>query len=165
MQTVLNQLSALPGIVGSLVYDTEGQVLASAFPPLFDMEALAQAAGVLLYGASGMEAAAGRITALDLRFGESRLVVRPIKGANLLLLCSAQVNLQFINISVAMAIPKIEKLVISQPALTPPVIAKPAAQGAQLSPGAAAEGEANKLKGIESVFMKMDSWMRKKSGE
>jgi predicted regulator of Ras-like GTPase activity (Roadblock/LC7/MglB family) len=165
MQSVLNQLNALPGIVGSMVYDPEGQLLARAFPALFDVDSLASAAGVLLYGVSGLEAAAGRISKLDLRFGASRLVVRPITGANLLLLCTAQANLQFLNISIGMAIPKIEKLVASQPALSLPVIPKPPSPGPQTTPGEEFKSDPNQFKGIESVFMKMDSWMRKKSGE
>jgi predicted regulator of Ras-like GTPase activity (Roadblock/LC7/MglB family) len=165
MQIVLNQLNTLPGIVGSMVYDTEGQVLAKAFPALFDVDSLASAAGVLLYGASGLEVAVGQISTMDLRFGESRLVVRSLAGANLLLLCTAQANLQFINISVGMAIPKIAKLVASQPALAMPVVPKLPVHDAQTAPAETIEGDAKKLKGFENVFMKMDSWMRKQSGE
>ena len=111
---------------------------------------------------------------LDLRYGESRIVVRPIKGANLLLLCSRQANLQFLNISVGMAIPKIEKLVTSQPAVpaipAPPVIARPPTSikeelKAQTDSSDTIEGKAKELKGFEKAFMKMDSWMRKQSDD
>jgi predicted regulator of Ras-like GTPase activity (Roadblock/LC7/MglB family) len=180
MQTVLDQMNTLPGIVGSMVYNAEGQVLAKAFPALFDGDALASAAGVLLYGVPGLEVAAGTISLLDLRYGESRIVVRPIKGANLLLLCTRQANLQFLNISVGMAIPKIEKLVTSLatiPAI-PPAPAAPAAPAIQRPPASIKEelkaqtdssemieGKAKELKGFEKAFMKMDSWMRKQSDD
>jgi predicted regulator of Ras-like GTPase activity (Roadblock/LC7/MglB family) len=177
MQTVLDQMNTLPGIVGSMVYNAEGRVLAKAFPALFDGDALASAAGVLLYGVPGLEVAAGTISLLDLRYGESRIVVRPIKGANLLLLCTRQANLQFLNISVGMAIPKIEKLVTSQPAVPaiPPVPAAPAISRpptsikeelkAQPDSSETIEGKAKELKGFEKAFMKMDSWMRKQSDD
>ncbi len=161
MQTVLDQMNTLPGIVGSMVYDAEGHVLAKAFPALFDGEALASAAGVLLYGVPGLEVAAGTISTLDLRYGESRIVVRPIKGANLLLLCTRQANLQFLNISVGMAIPKLEKLVASPSA--PPKLPAPStpAPDPKAAPSDTIEGKAKELKGFEKAFLKMDSWMRK----
>jgi predicted regulator of Ras-like GTPase activity (Roadblock/LC7/MglB family) len=166
MQTVLDQMNTLPGIVGSMVYNAEGQVLARAFPALFDGEALASAAGVLLYGVQGMEVAAGAISTLDLRYGESRIVVRPIKGANLLLLCTRQANLQFLNISIGMAIPKIEKLVTTQAAI-PPIPKPPLSVKEEQNPKPASseevEGKAKELKGFEKAFMKMDSWMRKQN--
>ena len=175
MQTVLEQMNALPGIVGSMVYNAEGQVLAKAFPALFDGDALASAAGVLLYGVPGLEVAAGAISLLDLRYGESRIVVRPIKGANLLLLCTRQANLQFLNISVGMAIPKIEKLVTSQAAAPAPIPAIPAISRppssikeelkAKPDSSETIEGKAKELKGFEKAFMKMDSWMRKQSDD
>jgi len=174
MQTVLDQMNTLPGIVGSMVYNAEGRVLAKAFPALFDGDALASAAGVLLYGVPGLEVASGTISLLDLRYGESRIVVRPIKGANLLLLCTRQANLQFLNISVGMAIPKIEKLVTSQPAVpavpAPPVISRPPTSikeelKAQPDTSETIEGKAKELKGFEKAFMKMDSWMRKQSDD
>jgi predicted regulator of Ras-like GTPase activity (Roadblock/LC7/MglB family) len=163
MQTVLDQLNTLPGIVGSMVYNAEGQVLARAFPALFDGEALSSAAGVLLYGVQGMEVAAGTISALDLRYGESRIVVRPIKGANLLLLCTRQANLQFLNISVGMAIPKIEKLVTTQGAVPRPPASIKEEQNSNPASREEAEGKAKELRGFEKAFMKMDSWMRKQS--
>ena len=165
MQMVLDQMNTLPGIVGSMVYNPEGRVLAKGFPALFDAEALGSAAGVLLYGVQGMEVAAGTISTLDLRYGESRIVVRPIKGANLLLLCTRQANLQFLNISVGMAIPKIEKLVATGPAL-PPVTAVPrppssikGGQKAKSNSIQEVEGKAKELKGKEKAFSILDSWL------
>jgi predicted regulator of Ras-like GTPase activity (Roadblock/LC7/MglB family) len=165
MKTVLDQMNALPGIVGSMVYNAEGQVLANSFPALFDGEALAGAAGVLLYGVPGLEVAAGTISTLDLRYGESRIVVRPIKGANLLLLCTRQANLQFLNISVGMAIPKIEKLVVSLAALPKPPPSIKEDLSAKAAPRETVEEQAKTLKGFEKAFMKMDSWMRKQSDD
>ncbi len=171
MQTVIDQMNTLPGIVGSMVYDAEGHVLAKAFPALFDADALASAAGVLLFGVPGLEVAAGTISTLDLRYGESRIVVRPIKGANLLLFCTRQANLQFLNISVGMAIPKIEKLVASLTALPKPPLPPPPPPSikeelkGKAVPGETVEEQAKALKGFEKAFMKMDSWMRKQSDD
>ena len=102
---------------------------------------------------------------LDFRFRGSRIVVRPVKGATLFLLCTAEANLQFLNISLGMAIPKIEKLVANQTNLSKPVAPSRAAMDAKAPVGQRIEGTAEKLQGFEKVFLKMDSWMRKKSDE
>jgi len=121
MKTVLAQLNAVPGVVGSMVCGSDGRVMASAFPPVFDEAALDITARVLADGAIGLESATGKVTTLDLRFADSRLVLRPMAASHLVLLCTSQVNLQLVNISTAVAVPKLEKLVAEQP---PPAPAK-----------------------------------------
>ncbi|MBI3486946.1 MAG: roadblock/LC7 domain-containing protein [Acidobacteria bacterium] len=127
MQTLLNQMNTLPGIVGCLIYNPEGRILTQAFPPAFDPGHLAEAAGILLNGTLGLEVATGPVSMLDFRYRGARIIVRPIKGAALLLACSPQANLQFLNISLGVAIPKIEKLVAHQALLPEPAAPEPAA--------------------------------------
>jgi predicted regulator of Ras-like GTPase activity (Roadblock/LC7/MglB family) len=122
MQSVLNQLNAVPGVVGSMVCDAEGALVANCFPPLFDNTALASAARVLADGAAGLETVTGKVGMVDLRYGDARIVVKPMAGAHLVLLCAAQTNLQLLNISASVALPKLEKLVAARP---PPVVAAP----------------------------------------
>lgn len=121
MKTVLNQLNAAPGVVGSLLCDAEGGLLANAFPPLFDDEALSGAARVLVDGAAGLTTVTGKVVTVDLRFADARVVLRPMAGAHLVVLCAAQTNQQLLNISTAVALPKLEKLVAAAP---PPAPAK-----------------------------------------
>jgi predicted regulator of Ras-like GTPase activity (Roadblock/LC7/MglB family) len=142
MQSVLAQLITVPGVVGGMIYDTEGTLLSKTFPPLFDDALLADAARVLVDGATGLETVTGKVGMLDMRFADARIVVRPMAGAHLVLLCAAQTNLQLLNISTSVAVPKLEKLVA---ALPPPDAAEPGEpEPAELeaAEGAAAEGEA-----------------------
>jgi predicted regulator of Ras-like GTPase activity (Roadblock/LC7/MglB family) len=122
MQSVLSQLNAVPGVVGSMVCDVEGGLVANSFPPLFDEAALASAARVLVDGAAGLATATGKVGMVDLRYADARIVVRPMAGAHLVLLCAAQTNLQLLNISASVALPKLEKLVAARP---PPALAAP----------------------------------------
>jgi predicted regulator of Ras-like GTPase activity (Roadblock/LC7/MglB family) len=115
MQTVLNSLITVPGVVGGMVCDTEGAVLSTAFPPIFDGAILGDAARVLVDGAVGLESVTGKVGMVDLRYGDARILVRPLPGAHLVLLCAAQTNLQLLNISTSVAIPKLEKLVAALP--------------------------------------------------
>lgn len=123
MQSVLAQLITVPGVVGGMIYDTEGTLLSKTFPPLFDDALLADAARVLVDGAAGLETVTGKVGMLDMRFADARIVVRPMTGAHLVLLCAAQTNLQLLNISTSVAVPKLERLVA---ALPPPGSSEPA---------------------------------------
>lgn len=117
MHSVLAQLVTVPGVVGGMVYDADGTLLSKTFPPLFDDALLENAARVLVDGAAGLETVTGKVGMLDMRFAEARIVVRPMTGAHLVLVCAAQTNLQLLNISASVAVPKIERLVA---AMAPP---------------------------------------------
>jgi predicted regulator of Ras-like GTPase activity (Roadblock/LC7/MglB family) len=146
MQSVLAQLITVPGVVGGMVYDTEGTLLSRTFPPLFDDALLANAARVLVDGAAGLETVTGKVGMLDMRFADARIVVRPMTGAHLVLLCAAQTNLQLLNISTSVAMPKLERLVAALPPPGPvePAEMEPAQslEGAEAEPGEA-EGAAS----------------------
>jgi predicted regulator of Ras-like GTPase activity (Roadblock/LC7/MglB family) len=122
MQSVLNQLVTVPGVVGGMVYDADGALLSKTFPPLFDDTLLTNAARVLVDGAAGLETVTGKVGMLDMRFADARIVVRPMAGAHLVLVCAAQTNLQLLNISTSVAVPKLERLVA---AMAPPAEPEP----------------------------------------
>lgn len=119
MQTVLNQLITVPGVVGGMIYDRDGALLSKTFPPLFDDSMLASAARVLVDGTTGLETVTGTVGMIDMRFADARIVVRTMAGAHLVLLCAAQTNLQLLNISTSVAVPRIEKLVAALPPPAP----------------------------------------------
>jgi predicted regulator of Ras-like GTPase activity (Roadblock/LC7/MglB family) len=115
MENVLGQLITVPGVVGGMIYGQDGTILSKAFPPLFDDALLSNAARVLVDGTSGLETVTGKVGMVDMRFGDARIVVRCMSGAQLVLLCAAQTNLQLLNISTSVAVPKIERLVAALP--------------------------------------------------
>ncbi len=132
MQTVLGQLNAVPGVVGSLVCGGDGRLLGQAFPPVFDTTALAGTAKVLAESSAGLETVTGSVRMIDLRYGNARIVVRSLAGAQLLCLCSPAMNLQPLAISASVAAPKLEKLVADLTAPAPGATATAAAAGGQL---------------------------------
>ena len=119
MQTLLSQLNTVPGVVGSMVCDVRGEVVAQAFPSLFDSEMLGQAAQVLADSVAGLELVTGTLRLVDLRFGDARVVVRPLSSAFLLFLCSSSLNLQPLAISTSVAVPKIERLLAARSESSP----------------------------------------------
>lgn len=132
METVLKQLNTVPGVVGSMVCDLDGSLVSKTFPSLFDDQVLSSAARILVDGAAGLETVTGKVGMIDLRYADARIVVRPLAGGHLVLLCAAQTNLQLLNISTSVAVPKLEKLVAARPSPAPPPAAvAPAAKPAK----------------------------------
>jgi predicted regulator of Ras-like GTPase activity (Roadblock/LC7/MglB family) len=119
MQTLLGQLNAVPGVLGTLVCGADGRLLAHAFPPVFDQAALADVAKTLADGAAGLGTITGPVRMLDLRHANARIVARPVTGATLLFLCAPSMSLQPLDISAAIATPKLEKLVADGAAAAP----------------------------------------------
>ena len=116
MQTLLESLNSVPGVVGGMVCAPEGRVLARAFPGPFDDASLRDAAAVLADGCVGLDTVTGSLGLVDLRYAGARIVVKPMTGGLLLLLCGKAVNLQLLLISVAVASRKIEKALAEEPA-------------------------------------------------
>jgi len=140
MDTVLAQLNGVPGVVGSLVCDAEGRVLSQAFPPLFDASLLGEAATALADSVVGLEMMTGAVNVLDFRFADSRVVVKPLSGAMLVMLCAKSINVQMLHISASVATKKLAKLVQDAQAPAPsgtPAPAQPEkARAAAPLPGA-----------------------------
>ena len=176
MLTLLGQLNTVPGVVGSMLCDSEGRLLAGAFPPFFDEEILLQAAEVLADAPTGLESATGKIVGIELRFAESRVVLKLMAGAYLVLLCTAQANPQLLNISTSVAVPKLEKLVaahllepVAAPAPEPAAVPAPARAAAPAPAAAPAAAPApedepaapESFTSYEKTFVKLDGWLRK----
>jgi hypothetical protein len=98
-QAAMHQLAAIPGVVGGLVFDPNGAMVASAFPPVFDPAGLQELAGQLSADGYFQDWLAGDQASLDLRYGDGRVVVRGLDGPWLLVLCTPQTNSQLLSMS------------------------------------------------------------------
>jgi predicted regulator of Ras-like GTPase activity (Roadblock/LC7/MglB family) len=154
MESLLSQLNTVPGVVGSLVADSEGVVLAKVFPDLFDAGMLHNVAKVLSDGSIGLEAVTGPLGMADFRFGDSRLFVKPFPGALLLVLGAKSVNPELLSISCQVAIRKMDKLLVDRKAAQTEAArvasevkaaASRTAEGAESKRTDAAEGEKKRV--------------------
>ncbi len=128
---VLRQLNAVPGVVGSLVCDAKGILVAHAFPPEFTEVRLRAAAQAIADRASGLEAAVGIVGTVDLRFSTARVVIRPIADGKILFLCAPSTNIQALLLSTAGALRRLEELLgAGEPMPHPRPAAAPAPSGA-----------------------------------
>jgi predicted regulator of Ras-like GTPase activity (Roadblock/LC7/MglB family) len=110
MQAVLTQINSVPGVIGSMICDEDGQLAAQVFPQLFDASMMEDAAETLAECLGALQNATGAVDLLDLRYNEARLVVKSMAQAHLLLLCTKAVNMQLLAISLNVATKKLEKL-------------------------------------------------------
>src|SRR5512138_454228 len=108
MQAILQNINTIPGMMGGLVCDRDGRIVAHNFPPIFDATMLAQATVPLADSSLGLQSTDGSVELLDLRYNEGRIVVRPMSDAFLLLLCDKSINLQLLIISLNIAVKKLE---------------------------------------------------------
>jgi predicted regulator of Ras-like GTPase activity (Roadblock/LC7/MglB family) len=125
-QAVLSQLNDLPGVVGSMVCDREGLVLARAFPPVFEPAAIDEAARTLVDGALAFSLGSEKDDQLDLRFKEVRLLARPFSERWLAVLSSRSTNQQLVVLAMTAAIARLERLAETpEPAAPAPVQVPP----------------------------------------
>jgi hypothetical protein len=109
MRDVLQQLSQIPGVVGSLACGPQGELLASAFPPLFDELTLHRLSGLLAEDSAGISKVAGPGGSFDLRFARGRALVRPFRAGTLLVVGTAQSDAQLLGLSVEQALRRLEE--------------------------------------------------------
>jgi len=109
MQTILQQITAIDGVIGTSLYNEQGKILAAACPLILDEKQLGTAAGTVLDCLHALQIPQTLVT-MDLRFAEGRLMVRPLTGAYISVLCSKNVNMSMVNITLNLALRKLEQM-------------------------------------------------------
>jgi predicted regulator of Ras-like GTPase activity (Roadblock/LC7/MglB family) len=145
MQAIMLSLTSVPGVMGGMLSDEQGNVLAHSFPPYFDTGTIKGVADLLQDNTDGLQEITGGVKLFDIRFELGRLIIKTIPHKFIVILCQPNVNVQLLLISLNVAIKKLEKLSINlldksgqqaapqiqlQPGATPhPVSAAPAYSG------------------------------------
>lgn len=145
MEQVLQQINTLPGVVGSFVILADGRVAAAVFPPLFDQPIIEEAAGSLAAIRERLQLGES-LDLLDLRYANGRILVKTLAGGLLLLLCTKEVNLQVLAISLNVGMKKLEKLLLAGEtvAASPPELPEAASGTLTLTAGHLIPAEADK---------------------
>lgn len=144
MQTLLQQITAIDGVIGCSLYDEQGKILAAACPLVLDESQLGIAAGAMLDCLHALQVSQ-ILSGMELRFSEGRMLIRPLKGAYINVLCSKTVNLSMVNITLNLALRKLEQM-LPQPGAAPtaaeaPVATPAAAAGISLRIAHLQEGD------------------------
>ena len=109
MQDILRYINSVEGVIGSAVFNENGAVVDHTFPPLIDADSLKAVSELLLECARGLRIAKS-FEILDLRYVEGRIIVKNFPGALLCLLCTKNINLQVLAITLNLAVKKLEPL-------------------------------------------------------
>ncbi len=109
MQTIIQQIAAIDGVIGCCLYNDKGSVIAAVCPMLLDQQQLTTAAVTILDCIHALQISDNLIT-MELRFSEGRMMIRPLNGGFINVLCSKAVNFSMVNITLNLAMRKIEQL-------------------------------------------------------
>ena len=132
MQSIMLSLTSVPGVMGGMLSDERGNVLAHSLPPYFDAETIKGAAELLQDNTVGLEEITGGVKLFDIRFDLGRLIVKTLPKMFIVVLCQPAVNIQLLLISLNVAIKKLEKISINH------IPVQPAARQAHIPPVAVA---------------------------
>ncbi|MBI5483141.1 MAG: roadblock/LC7 domain-containing protein [Deltaproteobacteria bacterium] len=124
MQTIMLGLKSVPGVMGSMLTDAQGNVLAHSFPAVFDQGTLKEVAAMINDNSLGLQEATGEVKLFDIRTELGRIIVKTLPRMFITVLCEPAVNLQLLMISLNVAIKKLEKFTDEQmEALVPKIVA------------------------------------------
>ena len=110
MQAVLKNLHSVPGVIGGLLSNNSGKIMAHSFPDNYDQDTLNEITSNLFDNIEGLREATGGARLLDLRYAMGRIVIKKISNLLLVLLCEKDLNIQLLTLSANVAGKKLEKI-------------------------------------------------------
>jgi hypothetical protein len=110
MQSIMLSLTSIPGVMGGMLSDERGEVLAHSFPPYFDEGTIKGAAELLYDNTVGLQDVTGGVKLFDVRCELGRLIIKTLPNKFVVVLCQPTVNVQLLFISLNVATKKLEKL-------------------------------------------------------
>lgn len=127
MNATIQKLKDVPGVMGCLLADQKGNLLANAFPAIFDTAVLQQNVSLLIDSTSGLKDMTGGVQLFDLRFELGRVIIKPLTNTFLVILCQPSINIPFLMISLNVAVKCLDNLSPEQISTPPVEPVKPAA--------------------------------------
>lgn len=108
MEEILKDITAVVGVTGCFVCDSEGRILASDMPHLFDDALLSSVGQTATQTMAGLAAARRRkVGELDLLYPEGRVVVKNLRDGCLCILCVRNINVPLLNLAAKAAVRKL----------------------------------------------------------
>jgi predicted hydrocarbon binding protein/predicted regulator of Ras-like GTPase activity (Roadblock/LC7/MglB family) len=108
MEKILKDIGAVIGVTGCFVCDAEGQILSSTLSDLFDDGELSTVSRTISQTAAGLVTARRRkVQEIDLLYSEGRMVVKPLREGCLCVLCTRNMNVPLLNLTVDVAARKL----------------------------------------------------------
>ncbi len=122
METILKDINAVVGVMGSFVCDGEGQIVARLMLNVFDEDLLSPVGRTMAQTIAGLKIAQRcKIGDIDLVYDEGRLIVKSVDEGCLCILCVKRVNTPLLNLTLNVAAKKLEEK-FKEPEPAPPVV-------------------------------------------
>jgi predicted regulator of Ras-like GTPase activity (Roadblock/LC7/MglB family) len=110
MESILEHINAVVGVTGCFICDSEGEVLASVLPGVFDGEVVASAGRTAMQTILGLQTTRRRrVNDLDLLYREGRIIVKSLGEGCLCILCVRNINVPLLNLTANLAAKKLTK--------------------------------------------------------
>ena len=110
MESILEYINAVVGVTGCFVCDSEGEVLASVLPGVFDGEVIASAGRTAMQTILGLQTTRRRrVNDFDLLYREGRIIVKSLGQGCLCILCVRNINVPLLNLTANLAAKKLTK--------------------------------------------------------
>jgi predicted regulator of Ras-like GTPase activity (Roadblock/LC7/MglB family) len=110
MEYILKQINSVNGTIGSMVCDATGAVLAHAFPAQFEHGMLHTSAVAVCNLFAALKDMSGGVKMADLRYQNGRVVVKPVAGICLVVVCDHSVKMQLLSITLNVSTGKLENV-------------------------------------------------------
>jgi hypothetical protein len=98
LKDILLHINGVEGVMGSFVFNEQGEVLAHALPAHIGAAAMKQIATLSLNCGRGLQSAE-TLKSLEFRYREGRLVIRPSSGVMLCILCNKNIHMHLLSIA------------------------------------------------------------------
>jgi len=99
VEEALQEVNAIPGVEGGILFTEEGTILAHTLPERYTPEALVSAVRIAARTMEALETSRRRVQEVDLVFTGGRLILRRLPGGFLALCCARSVNLPLLNLA------------------------------------------------------------------
>ena len=110
METILQQISMVPGVIGCFICNKSGQPLARSFPAAFDTAILKRSAVILEEIADVLQKQSGDARLVDLSYDAGRFIVKQLPDGFLATVCTATIKVPLLAIYLNVAQNKITDL-------------------------------------------------------
>jgi len=110
MESILEDINNVVGVTGCFVCDSQGKVLASVLPGVFDGEVVSSAGQTAMQTILGLQTTRRRrVNDLDLLYREGRIIVKSLREGGLCILCVRNINVPLLNLTANLATRKLTK--------------------------------------------------------
>ena len=135
MDSLLQEITMLPGVLGCFVFNGEQQIAGSKMPPIFRENSIKTIGNLLARTIQIGSMAQLHFKGIEIKYNESLLMVNPLpKGALLVIICEPDANKSLISMTSGMLAPDIVTampLSTTAPSVNRQAVPKPVPQQAQ----------------------------------